>query len=174
PDVDAARPARCPSCGKPSRCDGRLQLEGNGVRWREVIVPAQRGGFAVVKSWVRRYRCLNCGAAPSVQPPGVLPGHLYTLAAMLAVWLRLAAFPVGAGQTEREVCAHRGADRPGEVRWRSPRRWAGLATSWWPSHVGGRDISRLLMKLVCEARSTEVAALTRRATAGHVMWGAAR
>jgi hypothetical protein len=72
----------------------------------------------------------------------VLPGFLYSLAAILTAWFLAADAPVGDGLDDTAVYALLGVDRRSEAqepghsgrrRWRSLRRWLGLASAWWPT-----------------------------------------
>jgi hypothetical protein len=85
--------------------------------------------------------------------------------------MMIAASPVGRGQSEREVSALQGEDRPRGQRWRSPRRWQRLYQLWWPSHAHS-NADRLLMQFNVEAHGPGMPGIVRRAIYGHVLWGA--
>jgi hypothetical protein len=129
PDVATARPERCPRCRAPGvDADGRVLLHGHGLRHRRLRGPEQRGGEAVERELqVRRYACQRCRAVITVGPRGLLPGRLYTAAALvLALWLWVVA-----QRTDPEVRAatcpvpDEGLSRP--ERWTTLRRWAKAA-----------------------------------------------
>jgi hypothetical protein len=91
PTVAEARPAACPGC-KAASCPfgGRIQLQGHGLRQRQVCGPPGPGEeAAIVVVTGRRYRCVCCGAVLLVVPREVLPRRRYSAAAIgfaLALW----------------------------------------------------------------------------------------
>lgn len=129
PEVDDIRPPCCPKCGAVavSHANGkrRVVLQGNGRRSRSVVLPAtpDHPEPRQVTVWARRFECQACGAAPTVLPEGVVPGHLYSLMSMIASWVLAASRPVGDSLPEREV-GKRARVGGGDRRWRSPARWA--------------------------------------------------
>ena len=139
--IDLVRPARCDRCGNVG--GARLAFHGNGVRRRQAVLPGRHWGkpARIVIVAVRRFECTGCGAAPTVLPRGLLPGHLYSLFAIVhALWLAVAP-PLGRGLGDSKVCAHQGVDRlpsddrhrSGRRRWRSLARWTASAAQWWPT-----------------------------------------
>ena len=60
---------------------------------------------------VRRFLCRRCGKTCSVRPVGCLPGHLYSLSAIVVAWFLAAARPVGDGLDDAEVYSRIGVDR---------------------------------------------------------------
>ena len=180
PDVDDARPKRCPRCGKPARCNGRVCLQGHGVRCRDVVAFALTTSFSerAVLCWVRRYRCTECHAVPSVLPRGVLPRYLYSVGAIVAAFLVVEEEPVGDGATEEEAYQHHGSKRrtawtdASPYRWRSLGRWARRVHSWWPGRAFG-TLATLLVSFLERAVSPERARVVEAAVESHVRWGAA-
>jgi len=91
PTVAQARPATCPGC-KAASCPvgGRIQVQGHGLRERQVRGPLGPGeDAAIVVITGRRYRCVCCDAVLLVVPRGVLPRRQYSAAAIgfaLALW----------------------------------------------------------------------------------------
>jgi hypothetical protein len=91
PTVAEARPAACPVC-KAASCPfgGRIQVQGHGLRDRQVRGPPGPGDdAAVVVIMGRRYRCVCCGAVLLVVPREVLPRRQYSAAAIglaFALW----------------------------------------------------------------------------------------
>ena len=77
-----------------------------------------------VRVWAQRFECQACGAAPTVLPEGVVPGHLYSLMSMIAAWVLSAPKPVGEGRPEKEVGRRARFGSLGRRRWRNPARWA--------------------------------------------------
>jgi hypothetical protein len=84
PDVEAARPGRCPACGAAARPLGEpLGLVGHGLRCRQVRGPITAEAPATVDTVrVRRYRCRPCGATVTVLPRGVAPRRHFTATAI--------------------------------------------------------------------------------------------
>ncbi len=129
PPIDDVRPPRCPHCGSTARSNGRVVIEGNGVRERPVVVAQLQGDrVRLVRDvcWSRRFLCRACSTSTLVLPRGVVHGSLYSLPAVLWVWLHvhpLLKAVVGSG----EVCTPPGADRaerlPGR-RWRLGYVWS--------------------------------------------------
>lgn len=117
-----------------------------------------------------------------VLPPGVLPGHLYSLLAIAAAWWATSSLS-RAGEEQPAVCAPLGADRRSTPeteapRWRSPYRWSRLVNELWPARVlhptGWRArVEALLLSFVGMARSLQPEALARCAIALHVPCGVA-
>lgn len=82
-------------------------------------------------------------------PPGLVPRHLYSLAAIVTAWLLALAAPLGDGLDQAKVYDRQGVDRrpstaveepdhAGVRRWRSLGRWADRIGGWWPARpVGG-------------------------------------
>ena len=103
PDVDDARPLRCPRprCLAPARNGSRIVLHGHGVRSRSVIVPPTMGERPnLTECWCRRYRCTACTAVISVLPIGVLPRYLYSVFAIVMAFLQVVEEPIGRGATD--------------------------------------------------------------------------
>lgn len=162
---------------------GARNLWGHGVRAHEVVVPGDTPTLALV--WVRRFLCRRCDQTCSVSPPGCLPGHLYTLAAIVTAWFLAAPRPVGDGLDDEAVYALVGVDRravgqepghSGRRRWRSLRRWLRSAPRWWPTRPTAGSTWReqaasLLVGFVPGDGGREGA--TRRAVSAHVAGGTA-
>jgi hypothetical protein len=91
PTVAEVRPAACLGC-KAASCPvgGRIQIQGHGLRERQVRGPPGPGEAAVVFVIAgRRYRCVPCGALFLVVPREVMPRRQYSAAAIglaLALW----------------------------------------------------------------------------------------
>lgn len=141
PPIDEVRPRCCPGCGAVAIRGGRVVLHGHGLRDREVVLPGLESA-RLLRVWVRRFRCTACTATCSVLPPGVLPGHLYSLFAILKAWWLGARRPVGEGLGDGPVYARQGVDRltperhqRGRPRWRSLVRWAARIDAWWPGRA---------------------------------------
>ncbi len=94
PDVDEARPKRCPACGLGSRPPGAgLQIHGHGLRCRQIRGPASPDSPPETREIkLRRYRCLRCEAVIAVGPMGLLRGWLYSAPAI--AWA-LALYGIG-------------------------------------------------------------------------------
>jgi hypothetical protein len=129
PTVAAARPARCPACGRASRVPGRaLGLHGHGVRSRQVRGPQTPDAApALVVLDLRRYRCTACAAVMTVAPREVVAHRLFAapaIALALALWGLL-------GQTARAVRARvspwRVVGATAAAGWSQLRRWAAAA-----------------------------------------------
>lgn len=85
------------------------------------------GPAALVKCWVRRYRCTVCGLPCSVLPEGVVMHFLYSLASIIAAWFGITAPPIGQGLDHDAVYARQGVERVRVERHRSgKRRWRAL------------------------------------------------
>jgi len=152
PDVRDVRPCRCKSCGVPAIQDGRVILQGHGVRERTVVVfPAvsdllvrigtgvqvgsclqigtsdQRGG-CVQECWERRYRCTACRSVEVVLPEGVMPRFLYSAAAIVMAFFFVGEQPVGDGMTDAEAYDRQGmlADVLPKVELDPCYRWRSL------------------------------------------------
>lgn len=141
PPIDDVRPSCCPRCGAIAISDDRVVLHGHGLRDRSVVLPG-KSAARFLRVWVRRFRCTACGRTCSVLPPGVIPGHLYSLFAVLTAWSLAAPRPLGAGLDDEAVYARQGVDRLtaerhhyGRARWRSLPRWAARLERWWPARV---------------------------------------
>ena len=118
-------------------------------------------------------------------PPGVLPGFLYSLAAILTAWFLAADSPVGDGLDDKAVYALLGVDRrleeqesghSGRRRWRSLRRWLAMAPCWWPTRpaLGATWRARAGALLVGFVPGDgERGGAIRRAIAAHVSGGTA-
>lgn len=148
PCIDEVRPRSCRRCGALGVVDGRVVLHGHGVRHRGVVLPGEEHA-RFIRVWVRRFRCTACEATCSVLPPGVIPGHLYSLFAILTAWFLATAPPIGEGLDDEEVYNRQGLDHltpekyhNGRPRWRSLARWAGSLDVWWPARVVLGDIWR--------------------------------
>ena len=121
PDVDTARPARCPGCAVASRVPGRpLTLHGHGVRARRLqsVTPDGRPHEHTLR--LRRYRCTACAAIVTVGPTEIVPRYRVAadvIALALALWSVLRA-------TAASVRARVQAPRPTTTRWTQLRRWA--------------------------------------------------
>lgn len=184
PPVDDARPVRCPHCRALARCDGRVVLEGNGARERPVVVARLRDGYVSLiheTCWGRRFRCTICGKSTLVLPRGVVPGFLFSLPAMVWVWMLLHPL-VSALPTTTAVCAPQGADRPPltrERRWRLPYLWSKRIARFWPS-VPARarcwleHVEHLLVDLASTAMAWDPLRLLRFVARNHVHRGYAR
>jgi hypothetical protein len=147
------------------------------------VVPGDAPTLAQV--WVRRFLCRGCDQTCSVSPPGCLPRHLYTLAAIVTAWFLAADRPVGDGLDDAAVYALVGVDRradgqergrSGLRRWRSLRRWLGCASAWWPTRPATgstwrQQAASLLVGFVPGDGGREGA--TRRAVSAHVAGGTA-
>ena len=183
PAIDAARPACCPHCGVPAGVVGTLNLWGHGGRMHDVVVPGDRPTLAPM--WVRRFLCRRCDRTCSVSPPGCLPRHLYTLAAILTAWFLAADRPVGDGLDDETVYALLGVDpradgpepfRSGGRRWRSLSRWLRSAATWWPTRpltgsTWRQQVASLRVGFIPGEGGREGA--TRRAVSAHVAGGTA-
>lgn len=176
PPADDVRPGLCPHCGASRWSAGdRVVIESNGVRFRPVVIPDFRDGVGLrrVRCWTRRYRCTGCKRSCTVLPKGVLPGCVYSIAAIaLCWWTRFA--PSGALDSEVPVCAPAGADRPiaasPPARWRSPYRWFARIDKLWPAVVSGGGSWRtwlkgLMLSFAIGARSFGPEAIVRWALA---------
>ena len=180
PEVDDARPVRCPSCRHPSKLAGRVILHGHGRRERAVVVlPAVDQEVAGVgECWVRRYRCTECRAVPSVLPRGVMPRYLYSALAIVSAFFLVAQRPVGNGLKDIDAYDRQGMYRragrgsTGAFRWRSIGRWVGLIAQWWPERAA-LHLEGLLVSFVERAHGSSRQAALGSAIASHVGWGGA-
>ena len=133
PSVDAARPSGCGQCGAASRAAGEnLTLHGHGLRLRllyGLLAAGQAPGTHEV--WLRRYRCVRCGAITTVGPRGLLRGHLYGVGTILvALWLwAMLGWPAAEVRDALRPWGHSGLGCAG--RWASLGRWARELP--WPS-----------------------------------------
>lgn len=144
PEINAVRPGACPHCRALSRAgDGSVVLEGHGARRRDVIVVVNDGElrFERITCWSRRFLCNACGRCCAVLPEGVLPGNLYSLAAVIVAWFAASSWMGSASSRASAVCAPQGADRslPDAMmsRWRTPYRWARRLEALLPTHLPG-------------------------------------
>jgi len=144
PSIDEVRPGCCPRCLTIAIREGAIVLHGHGLRDRAVVLPPapHKHTAQLVRIWVRRFRCTACKATCTVLPPGVLPGHLYSLWAIVWAWFLAARPPIGEGKDDGAVYAQQGVDRLtpeqhhyGRPRWRSLARWATRLETWWPSRA---------------------------------------
>jgi hypothetical protein len=90
PTVEECRPARCPGCGAASRVPGRpLVLVGHGLRERALRGATAPGSPDVTRTIaVRRFRCRNCGAVPTLVPRQVVARRHFSAGAIaLALYL---------------------------------------------------------------------------------------
>lgn len=183
PEVATVRPRRCPHCEAPALQGGRIVLQGHGQRVRGVVVlrcDDEGARFELSQCWARRFLCRACRRSCVVLPEGVLQGHLYSLAALVAAWWALSA-TMTAGEPRAAVCAPVGADREeGAVgparRWRSPYRWSRLISHLWPSRpqLGGwrAQVEGLLISTVGAAHSLRPEILARWLVGAHTWSGA--
>lgn len=177
PDIHAVRPPTCPRCAALSHGrDGRVVLEGHGRRRRDVVIPVYDGGltFKRISCWSRRFLCNACGRGSTILPEGVIPGCLYSLAAIAVAWFA-ASTAMGTSESRRApVCAPEGADR-GEAaaqRWRTPYRWAKRVGTLLPSCLfvadgWRRDVEQVLLWLLPRAGELDALAVGRAATQAH-------
>ncbi len=182
PPVAAVRPAFCPHCAAIGRqLDGTVVLEGNGLRTREVVVAVFDGGprFVRVSCWSRRFLCRSCGKSTLVRPPGVLPGCLYSVGAIVAAWWSSWSLMRKEEHARTAVCAPEGADRPegDKPRWRTPYRWASRLSGLFPGHLplaGGwrQEVERALMMIGVQGRDFSPEGMAGHATRVHVRHGA--
>lgn len=93
PEINAVRPGACPHCRALSRAhNGRVVLEGHGARRRDVVVVNDGElRFERITCWSRRFLCNACGRCCAVLPEGVLPGSIYSLAAVIVAWFAASA-----------------------------------------------------------------------------------
>lgn len=143
PGVATARPKRCPRCRAPGvDADRRVILHGHGLRRRRLRGPEQVGGEPLEREiQVHRYACQRCRAVITVGPRGLLPGRLYSAAALaLALWL-WAVTQLTDPEVRAATCPVRdeGLSRP--ERWTTLRRWAKAARDGrlWPGPVLAAD-----------------------------------
>lgn len=180
PGVDDVRPKRCEACKQPARLGGRVLLQGHGVRKRSVVVPpaVRRLAERMADCWVRRYRCVSCGAVPTVLPRGVMPRYLYSAGAIVVAFFLGAARPVGEGLSDEAAYARQGMfgktcwQDGDSYRWRSLDRWAECASRWWPARAAGGP-SSLLVSFLERAGTGGLDALVEAAVLSHVRWGLA-
>ena len=186
--INAVRPSRCPNCRCPARLEGRIVLQGHGLRLRLVVQANDDDDRSASFAWVsiRRFRCTTCGTCCSVGPPEVLPRHAYSLLAILTAWLLALSPPLGDGLDQVAVYDRQGVDRgartprvergrSGVRRWRSLARWASRIPSWWPARpvVGTRwrdTAEALLIGFVAGGSGRD--GLRARAVAAHASSGA--
>ncbi len=132
----------------------------------------------VVRVWAQRFECQSCGAAPSVLPAGVLPGHLYSLMSMIAAWMLAAPELGGDAMSERDVGLRQRVNTTGGRRWRSPARWAQGLDGLFPMVVAPSldwrtRVQIVLVAMVRRAGSLVPEAVFRAAIASHVPSGEA-
>lgn len=180
PDVNDVRPTRCPSCRHSARLGSRIYLHGHGHRERTVVVlPTVDDECAeIAECWVRRYRCVECGAVPSVLPRGVLPRYLYCAAAIVSAFFLTTKRPVGDGLSDVDAYERQGMYRRARgcseapFRWRSIGRWASLSRQWWPERAA-RHLESLLVSFIERAGGLGRRAVLDSAVASHIAWGGA-
>lgn len=124
--VEAARPCHCVACGAAAhRADGRLRLQGHGVRQRTVWGRQQPDGAPAM--WdvvIRRFRCTDCRAARTVQPPGLTARLRYTLPAVALALMAWGLWCWPAAQVREYLSPLRLLGASAAEQWRSLRRWA--------------------------------------------------
>jgi hypothetical protein len=134
--IEAARPPVCRKCRACAGVGDRVALQGHGIRWRTVVHVTSSGAVLAVVG-VRRFKCSRCSWTTTVPPVPIVPGHSYTVAAILTAWLLGLPRPLGDGRDEASVCALQGVDRRTgqrrQRRWRSPSRWMRAIDRWWPT-----------------------------------------
>lgn len=199
PPVDDVRPCHCPHCGATAKKADRIVLEGHGVRQRPVVVARLEEGQPALRRetcWARRYLCNACGRSSLVLPQGVIHGQLFSIPALVIIWLQLGILsaPVAAGSVHEvvgeaggevgEVCAPKGVDLPQQrpqppsrPRWRSRYRWSRALVQRLPGLAlcgpGWRhQVRSLLVDLAIRAGSWEPLALARQAISAHACCGA--
>ena len=138
PDINAARPDSCPSCGEPARRDGAFTLVGHG--WYERWAKIPQG----LRIRIRRFLCKRCGKTCSVLPHWLLPRYEYTAPVILS---SLQDY-YGGEKTAAAVTAEFGLSEA-KNGWRTLRRWSSAfllsATLWgWlGARLGaGKDTNR--------------------------------
>ncbi len=84
PEVDVARPARCPCCDSVGVApNGRVVLRGHGIRARQPFGSASPEDCSeCIELLQRRYRCRACRSVVVVRPRGLLSRMRYTAAAI--------------------------------------------------------------------------------------------
>lgn len=186
PPIEAVRPGCCPRCASVGRhLDGDIVIEGNGERARQVVVPIFQGGlrFVRITCWSRRFLCSRCGKSIVVLPPGVIPGCLYSVAAMVVAWWTSCPLVGAEARAHEAVCAAEGVDRRrdgvGEDRrWRTPYRWATRLSAIFTGHLaldGSRrlEVERVRIMLAVQARDFDPEALARKPCRAHAAHGTA-
>lgn len=177
PDIHAVRPPVCPHCSALSLGrNGRVVLEGHGQRRRDVVVPAYDGGltFKRISCWSRRFLCNACGRGSTILPEGVIPGCLYSLAAIAVAWFAASTAMGTSASRSSPVCAPEGADRgaASTPRWRTPYRWSKRIETLLPTCLlvpdGWRsDVERVLLWLLPRAGELDALAVGRAAARAH-------
>ena len=127
PSPEAARPGRCPRCGRASRQTGcGLGLHGHGFRDRAVFGPPEVDADPE-KAWVkcRRYRCVVCVAVILVVPRGVAPRRHYSLAAIAVAMTLWAILMLPPARVRERICA--APSLAWGTEWSTLRRWAHAA-----------------------------------------------
>ncbi len=129
--VEASRPSHCAACGAAAyRGDGRLRLHGHGSRDRTVWGPQTPDGAPALEAVrVRRYRCTACGAARTVQRPGLAARLRYSLGAIALALTAWAVWLLPAAEVRDRVSPLRIVGPSDAERWPSLRRWARRASA---------------------------------------------
>lgn len=126
PNVEEARPAKCPACGAAScPVGGKVRLHGHGSRERQVRGPMGVGEApAMFAISARRYRCVDCAAESIVVPREIRGRRVYSASAIgfaLALWgLALAT----AAEVRGRVSPSRIIGATAATTWVTLRRWA--------------------------------------------------
>jgi hypothetical protein len=126
PTVAEARPAACPGC-KAASCPfgGRIQLQGHGLRDRQVRGPPGPGEeAAVIVIAGRRYRCVCCCAVVLVVPREVLPRRQYSAAAIGLAFALWGLMHATAEAVRLRVSPARALGFDAMTGWVTLRRWA--------------------------------------------------
>lgn len=109
-------------------------------------------------------------AVAAVLPEGVLPGNLYSLAAVIVAWFAASSAMGCASSRASALGAPHGADRslPDAMapRWRTPYRWARRLEALLPTHLPGlggwrEEVERLLCWLLPRAGAMNPEAVGR-------------
>jgi hypothetical protein len=179
PEVGDVRPSHCSRCGTPSCLEGRILVQGHGVRTREVAVtPALRQQVReILECWERRYRCVLCHKIQVVLPEGVLPRFLYSIPAILVAWFLVTDGPIGGGCSQAEAYDRQGlfrdvrplAELEPTYRWVSLGRWARQAESWWTGWTG--RVTSWLALLLERSGDLGMEAAVDAGVRSHVRWG---
>jgi hypothetical protein len=129
-DVEAARPSHCRKCNVGARCGDNIQLQGHGLRQRQVWGPPWPGAEPeVVLVVVRRYRCSACAATMTACPKGLAKSHRYSLPAIAAALLRWALHEWPAPEVRGAISPWRAEGLNAQQRWRSLLRWSRRGSS---------------------------------------------
>ena len=126
PDVEQARPSHCPGCeGSARKPTGRLRLQGHGLRtrtlWGRQEVEASPTLWEIV---LRRYRCVDCGAVPTVAPRGVFTHFRYALGAIALALAWWAVVMLSPSEVRRRISPWPIVGLAEPERWRSLPRWS--------------------------------------------------